>query len=49
MLIERKYKSIVRQTRVKNHLGGLKVQKFIKNNIDTAAALTMVYRRIITT
>lgn len=47
-LLEKEYNSVVRQTRVKNHLNGLRLTQFINNDTDTAGALAKVYKRILT-
>lgn len=41
------FNSIVRQTRLKNYLNNLKVTKFENNIVDTAAALTKVYKLVL--
>lgn len=47
-LLEKEYNSVVRQTRVKNHLNGLRLSQFINDETDVASALAKVYRRILT-
>lgn len=46
-LLEKEYNSIVRQTRVKNHLNSLRLTQFITADTDTASALAKVYKRIL--
>lgn len=46
-LIDKEYNSVVRQTRVKNHLASLRVDHLIDANTDAAAALAKVYKRIL--
>lgn len=47
-LLEGKFNSVVRQTRVKNHLSNLRVRSYESEDTDTAAALYTVYKRILT-
>lgn len=47
-LLKKEYNSVVRQTRVKSHLSGLRVERFVENDVDTATALAVVYKRILT-
>lgn len=47
MLLEQDYNSVVRQTRVKNHLNGLWIEHFVKYNVEIPAALAKVYKRIL--
>lgn len=39
---EKKYSSVGRQTQLKYHLTELRDEKFVKNNVDTVAALANV-------
>lgn len=41
-LIEKENNSAVRQTRTKIQLSGLQVERFVENDVDTAAALAVV-------
>lgn len=47
-LIDTEYNSIVRQTRVKNHLSTLRVKDYETEDTETAAALAKVYNCILT-
>lgn len=41
-LLKNEYNSAVRQTRIKFHLSGLWIERFVKDEVDTAAALAVV-------
>lgn len=45
-LFDKKFDSVVRQTRVKNHLVSLEVDHLIDKNTNAAAALAKVYKHI---
>lgn len=47
IMIDKEYNSVVRQTRVKNHLSSLRLATYITSEVDTAAALAIVYKRIL--
>lgn len=44
---EQEYNFVARQTKVKNHLSGLRIAYFVKDDVDIAAALAKVYKRVL--
>lgn len=48
IFFKKEYNSVVRQTRIKNHLSGLRIERFVKDDVNTAAALVVVCKRILT-
>lgn len=46
-MVDKEYNSIVRQTRVKNYLNGLRVSNLMDVRTDPAAALSKVYKGIL--
>lgn len=46
-LLEKGYNSVVRQTRVKNHLSAFRLAHYKNDSVDTADAMSIVYKRII--
>lgn len=45
--IDREYNSVVRQTRIKNHLNALRVSSFVSAGIEISVALSNVYKTIL--
>lgn len=48
ILLEKKYNFVVGQAQIKIHLSSLRVERFVKNDVNAAAALAIVYKRILT-
>lgn len=45
-LTEKEFILLVRQTRLKNHLSNLRFAKFVNTDVNTAAALAIIYKQI---
>lgn len=46
-LLEKEYHSFGRQTRIENHFNGLLIEQNVKDDVDIAAALAIVYKCVL--